>query len=1094
MAAPVSESYDLLVITDATWSMGTYLMSLNSSLQDIVRISATTACFDRVGVLAYRDYVADRRNLIEWSGWHTRDANSETSQDRLLSFVRSLRRHGGVDWPEATKTALAHAYELMRPNAKTIILLYADAPPHTKENSGHGMWEAEQRALLTPGAYGGTANLFADWTSAVTTLSCGEKRAQVFTIIDPGQSLTSTPTFFTYLSARTGGVCITVKYPSSTTISKLTVSILLAWMGVDKRGAIPESAQLATELRYKDVSGIDELESETDEKAARFLPLAAEAKDEATTLSGPTRRERLLDNLERSPLSLETLAQVIPRREHPVMDFAKRYKADPEYREFVRQQLAEMIQSDVTVIALNPVFGTLWRTVCSDRLNPARDALISEFGLQVDRIIDADKRELMKTWLEESYNMTGEITETIESVPAAARYPCVFLDPTLRFPADGGSNEEASMKFTRSELLEIGRSCDYRILRRLGSVLTRLTYVRSEEELPAHIADVPVKDVPRIPMALAQEAYGREFWKILLHTVLPGTMLAARPAALLAALSLRMGMKPLEDAAISELLAYRDYWNTLDIPETWNTNCLGLLLEADQRHQQYLASLQGGTAGQTILKAEDRRLFQALVDYKLLEMNLKTCLTAHIGWTPNNSRVPLGPVVVCKACEFPRSVTVMADSGVCGLCTVPKKDITTEGGRDALLRSNVSQADDSGTEGWWWECSMQDCRAQYVVYNPQNLKVRAKCHYCRQKGKISAQDADYHRLTTAPCVTCTVCANRVIWPEAYRPSDFDPAAYKCPACTSNRPNTIVLEETTPQKLIAENGTEWCLRNEAGTIREPLTERSLFYVISDAATSTTNGDARASFADKIQVLPVAEPALTIRGKPVHNARELVASLGEWISSRRVQQGTCTLCFSSKHKRRDLRPACGGRKGCREVICASCVDSWYGINRPGTVINVAALSCPFCRRQPVPNALPRQLRYLGGLRNAVADAGEWVYAWCVGCGFAKRFAERVCAAGMIGEGVEGWRCEECLTAQGQGKGVSGLVVKECPGCGVVTQKTAGCDHIACPNCEAHWCFNCGEKVGEREIYTHMSDKHGGWYGGREFEYYLILVNGY
>jgi len=38
---------------------------------------------------------------------------------------------------------------------------------------------------------------------------------------------------------------------------------------------------------------------------------------------------------------------------------------------------------------------------------------------------------------------------------------------------------------------------------------------------------------------------------------------------------------------------------------------------------------------------------------------------------------------------------------------------------------------------------------------------------------------------------------------------------------------------------------------------------------------------------------------------------------------------------------------------------------------------------------------------------------------------------------------------------------------------------------PECGAHWCFYCGEKVDPDEIYDHMSSEHGGWYNGHGYE---------
>ncbi len=1068
MAAP-QDVYDLLVVTDATASMTTFLNSLNSSLQDIIRISATTACFSRIGVLAYRDYDRSMSNITEWSGWHSRHADlSATSQEGLLDFVKALRPEPGSDWAEATRTGLAHAHQIMRPEAKTIVLLYADAPPHTALDGGQ--WKKEQAALTEPGAYGGSGEAFADWVSAADTFAAGDKRAQVFSLIDASYVFAQSGSMFTYLSTRTGGICINMpRRLTAANISKLTVGLLMAWMGADKAGAQLDTETIGEQLTFVDAAGLQQFTAETDPAAARYLPVG-DVKD-------------LRANIATTPLSLETVAQVTPRRETPVANFSQRYKSDAEYRTIVVAQLTELIDSDVSALALNPVFGTLWRTVCNDRLNPDRDGLLSRFASQVEKLADAEKKARMKAWLEESYDWAGEIAATIEGVAEGERYPCVFLDPTVRFlpePVKAGEYEDDEEgakpgEFTRDELLEIGRSCDGRILRRLGRVLTRLTYVDREEDLPAHVKGVEEKELPRIPMALAKPEHKRKFWKMLLHLVVPGTMLGARPAALLAALSVRMGIKPLEEVAYLELAAWRDNWNTLDIPETWNSSCLGLLLDADRKHRR--ATADAAEAVEPILKPADRELFQALVNYKLLEMNMETTLDATLGWTPDKNKAPLGPVAVCKTCEFPRSVTIMADDGVCGLCASPCFCESKEA-HQLILDGGVTKTDDPANSlVTWTECFQADCRAQYVVYHPGKLNVRPKCHYCRQKSAISLSNPAYNTLTTAPCVSCTNCRNRIIYPESYRPSTFSPDTFLCPACLP--PSTITpltTTTTTPRALSLENGTAFLLTHDPALLPTPFNNRSLFHTASTAGAA-----ALPSFPTKIIPLPPTPDTLvlSIRGKPLHNTSALLSTLRTYVTTHRVETPPCSLCFTP-HRRTALRLACGGRKGCAQPICGECFNAWYGTNRRGGVINVGALACPFCRRQPTGRvSLPGGLRFVAGLAEAVKERGEWVYAWCEGCDGAKRFVERVCAGGVV-EVPAGWRCEECVEKLGR-KEVEERI-KMCPACGVATEKVMGCDHMTC-QCGKHWCWNCAEKVAETEgeIYRHMTEAHGTWYAG-------------
>ncbi|KAK3377028.1 hypothetical protein B0T24DRAFT_574141 [Lasiosphaeria ovina] len=1059
-----AEVYDLLLLVDATASMGEYLKALNKSLQDLIRISALTSCFSRIGVLAYRDYYGGPHvKVTEWSGWYGReDGDSDITQDALLAFASQLTCENGGDWPEAAKSGLAHCYDVMRsgPAASTVVVLFADAPPHTDMTGGE-QHVSEQQMLSGGASY--TAALFLDWASAAHTLRHGEKRAQVFSIIESGSYLQNMASYG-FLSAKTGGVCVDfLSRPSSAEITTLTIGLLLAWMGAEKPGAALSSHQLARVIGYKDGTKIDHVTSENAEVASQYLLVSRDPGDVASVQR----------NLTYTPLSLASMAQLIPRRAQPVTSFSARYSADAAYREVVVAQLDDIIWSDVTAMAHNPVFGTLWRAVCSDRHSPARDTLMTSFSQCVDRLPGGHlgPRQHMRAWLDESYNRSGEIRDIISSVPAASRFPCVFVDPTLVYgdavddDDDDADKDEASSdaEEERRDLLEIGRSCRPRVLRLLGRLLTRMTYVESEAALPQHIWDVPEHQVARIPLALAQPQHGRQFWRVLLHADIPGTMLTARPAALLAALSLRMGIRRLEDAAYAELRAWSGRWNDPTSPETFNMHCLTLLLDADQQHRD------GTTTSdrQGILQAGERALFQALVNYKLLELNLDTALTATVGWTPDRTKLPPGPTVQCTRCHLPRSVTVMADGGVCGLCafgfTAESSDVVA-----------------------WVECSAAHCRAQYTLYLPARLRVRPKCHYCRANGRLTPA-----ARAPAPCVTCATCRSRVIWPAAYRPPGFDEQQFQCVGCASSCATTTVDIETTARALLAENGAGgWLLRNDGGEIPIPRPfehNKTLFQLLQSA-----RGGAQ-GFADSVAPLPPLDPglALTLDHRPLLNAQALVNTLRTRVDARTVQHAeTCSLCFRTSKS--SLRLACGGRAGCRSRICAACMSAWYGGggNARGRLLHMPALLCPFCRRAPVagrmPAALFRELRHLGGLRAAVAesvDGGRWRYAWCARCGFARRFAERVCRPpGEDLEGdeeVSGWQCDDCTAwREEDGPGT----VRACPKCLTPTERMGGCHHIACtiPGCGADWCFECGLQFAVEDIYRHMGEEHGGWYG--------------
>ncbi|KAK3349820.1 hypothetical protein B0T25DRAFT_549012 [Lasiosphaeria hispida] len=197
---------------------------------------------------------------------------------------------------------------------------------------------------------------------------------------------------------------------------------------------------------------------------------------------------------------------------------------------------------------------------------------------------------------------------------------------------------------------------------------------------------------------------------------------------------------------------WRNNWNNLEIPETW-ISCLSLILEADSK---ILALLPPKEA---ILRETDRRLFKTLVDYQLLEANLETVLTDKVGWRPEKTKMSLGPMFVCKRCQYPRSVTVMGEGGVCGMCD----------------HMRVSKDECETSIATWSECFVADCRAQYIVYQLEHLNVRPKGHYCR----VGRQQVPY--------VECTECLSRVIWISTRKNSGALSAPARCLPSSRKRP-------------------------------------------------------------------------------------------------------------------------------------------------------------------------------------------------------------------------------------------------------------------------------------------------------------------
>lgn len=302
----------------------------------------------------------------------------------------------------------------------------------------------------------------------------------------------------------------------------------------------------------------------------------------------------------------------------------------------------------------------------------------------------------------------------------------------------------------------------------------------------------------------------------------------------------------------------------------------------------------------------------------------------------------IGPLVRCRSCKYPRSVTIMGENNKSGKCLS-----IDNGTRERIgnrLDTRVSMEDNSLTQASWVECSVSTCRAQYVVYAVDALNVQAKCHYCRENKR------------SAPWVECKQCLNRVIWPEAYRPLSFSSSDYICPPCSSGL-ETIVNVETTANKISSESSTSWLICDLRDPKTNPFTGSSLYRTISTVGAG--------NFLSSFKFFPPRESPLTLGGKVILNTFELISSLRNRISNRQIEQTTCSLCFST-FRRNALSPAYG-RLACFQRACSRCLSGWYGLNEAGRVISIAALSCPFCRRLSSPSTLARSGKGIHTVRN-------------------------------------------------------------------------------------------------------------------------------
>jgi hypothetical protein len=410
------------------------LDALRDSIPEILALAKLSGAFSRLGVLAYKDYCDPSDQIVAWSGW-----NSPT----LPQFVRDLKATGGGDFPEAAKTALIRGLQAANKETKTLVLWYADAPPHHMSIQSHHNDVAEAKAFPA-GAV--------DWVKLCHTAR--RRNCTVF-CFTPQTMDVQFSAFYVLLSELTGGICIASKAASkdSGLISRLTLGVVMQWMG---RATSTISDVLrdssAAFLVYKESPRTASPKLTDEGLGSRgYLPPLRSAAAGSQALLPIVRAALEPSNI---PICTSTTQSFDP---------GKRFANPNEvaYRDLVYESLTNIIQTNVACLTYNPVFGQLWRAVCKDT-DSRKITLVNLFSEFVGKVAEPGEKAALRQWLEESFDQTEEIERIIERHCANGPTPMVYLD----FDAD--------VHLTRMELLEVSRSCYAAVLKKIARVFTHL--------------------------------------------------------------------------------------------------------------------------------------------------------------------------------------------------------------------------------------------------------------------------------------------------------------------------------------------------------------------------------------------------------------------------------------------------------------------------------------------------------------------------------------------------------------------------------------------------------------------------------------------
>lgn len=551
------------------------------------------------------------------------------------------------------------------------------------------------------------------------------------------------------------------------------------------------------------------------------------------------------------------------------------------------------------------------------------------------------------------------------------------------------------------------------VLRKVQALLTRLVVVK-QGNLPVE----PEEDAPMyVPLALKDQ----ELFATLSHLLLPGLSLSLRPAAMIAILAELSGNALLQPRARRFLEARRGTWippieKAEEYPEILNTEFVRLVVRVPQ-----------------FLTESERALYCHLQHIIRVRRAAPLKLQVQVGFTPSKAELVPDSKHECGRCHHRRSFTIM-EEGTCGLC-LSDPEVSPGSVEPAEDRSHMV------------EC--RTCQALYAVVRVDLLNVAPKCHYCRNK-------------TPTPVVHCEKCGNKYCCPS----KKLGPEGFVCPTCTADATAGTPARDVPLAELIGLNPALMrCLRLPEESRTLVFDRLGLFKLWTQHAT-------------EVAAVEAQRPAsLVWAGKPVQNVQAVLEQMEQEVLRGRLS-GLCNLCFEDRPLPA-LRSACGR---CENMACNDCLRRWYGRLAPGKLYVPSEGLCAFCKRTPQATTLRAFNRLacrLAGRRGLQFDAGMY-YAWCRACFRIAEAMPRECAREP--PVLQDFECVECteraqLSSLAKGDADEARrYTRECPGCHAPSTKVSGCDHMTCPVCSAHWCWRCGGKFEEEDIYDHMDKEHG------------------
>ena len=706
----------------------------------------------------------------------------------------------------------------------------------------------------------------------------------------------------------------------------------------------------------------------------------------------------------------------------------------------------------VMCLTTNQILGKYWRTICGKyhiiedrKYSEQCKAVMDKFSLCQNRLNPVDCYALKK-WNEESHNDSPIIHEMIKKV-------YVEGDDVAIIP------QEMLGSLSLDDVLSLGRECEFA---GVSKVIAAIQITNTPQLLPESEDEAP----RFIPMKLIN----KQFFSLIGNLLSPGVILPRTASMMIAVLSLNN--KFLKKRAKQFLKNNKGKWIDWSLideggakkqksPAFWPVNFFRLVNKLPEE----------------LLTPEEHLFRDKFLSISRIVCNHDAVVSIKCPLMSDKLRQDVTWKRLCIGCNHKRCFTTFpGNSDFCGICiSLRNKSIQTQAKNYGYKTDPKEIAEQvSGTH--WTQCFI--CKGNYGITATNQLKVRAKCHFCRL-----GQEPE--------CVQCIQCLGHYLSPggSAFRAmheqieslqklpqfedqlkqlTNVASGEFLCPRCIDH-PDTMTTEvEVKISTLLEENQQlKKCIPY---TPYDTLvnSKEKLWMRVLKVASSEAESISRMNF--------------TFNKFAIHDHD----SVGEKVVDTLFNHcgiATCDMCVSEVSIA-NLTKWCGH---CQNRACKSCINAVYGQFEVGKVVQQCNVSCPFCKSPPKFEVISNlEIRHMRNLRPTNRNRGvicQWdpqtIYAACGQCLCIKPALARECA--RASPTLVDWICEDCTQANQipsiLGDAKDAPETKQCPKCDVSIQRTGGCNHITC-QCGTHWCWVCGSDnqrgipFNSHSIYDHMS----------------------